>query len=49
MEKKYLLYHILRQNWEMSQMKLNMGILPELNDKLSVGLTNISPRFDPSP
>jgi len=47
MEKKYLLYHIIKQNLEMRQMKRQMGILPELNDKFpdSIGLTNMSPRF----
>jgi len=47
MEKKYLLYHIVRQNLEMRQMKRQMGILPDLNHKFtdSVGLTSMSQRF----
>jgi len=47
MEKKYLLYHIIKQNLEMRQMKRQMSILPVLNDKFadSVGLTSMSPRF----
>jgi len=49
MEKKYLLYHIIKQNYEMKQMKRQMGIIPELSNKFSdsVGLTNMSPRFPP--
>jgi len=49
MEKKYLLYHILRQNLEMKRMKRQMGIMPEFNDTLdSLRLTDIPPLFPPA-
>jgi len=44
-EKKYLLYHIIKQSNKMKQMKQQMGILPELINKFPdlVGLANKSP------
>jgi len=48
MEKKYLLYHILRNNLELEQMKSQISIMPESNDMLDLlGLTGIAPCFLP--